>query len=142
MPSQLRPVPALVRGAGEIVEPLSLPRMSLALLPQAEGLSTASVYREADSLGATRTRLDPEAVRALAGRPPATLAASLENDLQPAALSLRPELAEAIATLEREGALAALVTGSGPTVFGVFPDDEAARRAASRVAGAIAVRSG
>jgi 4-diphosphocytidyl-2-C-methyl-D-erythritol kinase len=142
VPSQVRPGSALVRGAGEIVEELPLPRLALVLATQDAGLSTADVYREADRIGATRERLDPEAVRALAGRAPAELAASLENDLQAAALSLRPESGERLAALERAGAMTALVTGSGPTVFGVFDDEEAARAAAARVPGGIAVTAG
>jgi 4-diphosphocytidyl-2C-methyl-D-erythritol kinase len=44
----------------------------------------------------------------------------MENDLEAAALSLRPELARTLALLEEAGALAARISGSGPTVFGVF----------------------
>lgn len=142
VPSQVRPGSALVRGSGEIVEAIALPRLALVLAPQEEGLSTADVYREADRIGAIRDRLDPEAVRALAALSPAELTASLENDLQAAALSLRPEARERIAAIEQAGALAALVTGSGPTVFGVFEDDRAAGSAAERVPGAIAVTTG
>ena len=142
VPSQVRPGSALVRGAGEIVEELPLPRLALVLASHDAGLSTADVYREADRIGATRERLDPEAVRALAGRGAGELAASLENDLQAAALSLRPEAGEQIAALERAGAMAALVTGSGPTAFGVFDEESAARAAAARVPGGIAVIAG
>lgn len=137
VPSQVEPRHALVQGAGEAVEPIGLPPMCLVLVRATEGLSTAAVYREADRIGATRGTLEPEAVRAVAGLPLHSLAASLENDLQAAALSLRPELAEEIAALKRGGALAALVTGSGPTVFGLFEEEGRAREAAARMPGAI-----
>jgi 4-diphosphocytidyl-2-C-methyl-D-erythritol kinase len=65
------------------------------------------------------------------------LVAGLANDLQPAALSLRPELANALEALADAGALAAQVTGSGPTAFGVFADRAAAERAAGQLPGAI-----
>lgn len=139
VPSQVEPRHALVRGAGEIVEPVGLPAMTLVLVPAPDGLATEDVYREADRLGATRDRLDPEAVRALAGRPTGELAAALENDLQAAALSLRPELERSIEGLRRAGALAALVTGSGPTVFGVFETPEDALAAADGLPGALTV---
>ena len=138
-PSQIEPRHALVRGAGEIVEPVALPPMALVLVPADEGLSTAEVYREADRLEATRASLDPERVRALAGRPLRDLAAALENDLQAAAVSLRPELSGSIELLERAGAAAALITGSGPTVFGVFESVDQAGEARDGVPGALAV---
>ena len=130
VPSQVEPGHALVAGAGEVVEPLELPPMRLVLAPSADGLSTAAVYAEADRLGSTRPRVDPAAVRRLAAAPLERLAPTLENDLEPAALSLRPELATTLTGLRGSGALAALVTGSGPTVFAVFQDRADAERAA------------
>jgi 4-diphosphocytidyl-2-C-methyl-D-erythritol kinase len=137
VPSQVEPRHALVTGAGEHLEPVGLPPMALVLVPQAEGLSTAAVYAEADRIGATRPSLDPDAVRALAGAPLPELAEALENDLQAAALSLRPDLERPLAQLRAAGALAALVTGSGPTTFGVFADTGAAERAVREVPGAL-----
>jgi len=120
VPSQIEPRHALVTGAGEGVEPIELPDMWLVLVPAEEGLSTAEVYAEADRLPSTRPHLDPDALRRLACAPLAALAHGLENDLEAAALSLRPELATTLAQLREAGALAANITGSGPTAFGVF----------------------
>jgi 4-diphosphocytidyl-2-C-methyl-D-erythritol kinase len=120
VPSQIEPRHALVTGAGEGVEPIELPDMTLVLMPAAEGLSTAAVYAEADRIPSTRPRLDPDALRRLAAAPLAAFAHGLENDLEAAALSLRPELATTLGALREAGALAAQVTGSGPTAFGVF----------------------
>ena len=64
-------------------------------------------------------------------------AASLDNDLQPAALSLRPELRERLGALAAAGAFGAAVSGSGPTCFGLFPDRSSAETAASELAGAL-----
>jgi 4-diphosphocytidyl-2-C-methyl-D-erythritol kinase len=105
--------------------------MAFVLVPTSPGLSTAAVYAEADRLPSTRARLDPEALRALAGAPLATLANAMENDLEAAALSLRPELLSTLTKLEEAGALAARITGSGPTAFGVFPTAVEAEAAAS-----------
>lgn len=137
VPSQVEPRHALVTGVGEHVEPVALPPMALVLVPQREGLPTAAVYAEADRIGATRSELDPDAVRALARAPLPELARGLENDLQAAALSLRPELERPLEALREAGALAALVTGSGPTTFGVFATVEEAERAAARIPGAL-----
>jgi 4-diphosphocytidyl-2-C-methyl-D-erythritol kinase len=112
-------------GAGEGVEPVALPPMTLLLVPDPTGLSTAEVYAQADALGTTRAELDPDRVRQLAERPLYELAAVLENDLEGAAVSLRPELDDRMDRLREAGALTARVTGSGPTVFGVFHAGEA-----------------
>lgn len=137
VPSQIAPGHLLVSGAGERVEPVELPDMALVLLPHDEGLSTAEVYAEADRIGATRSELDPEWLRAHAGGPLSDLVGAVENDLQPVAVALRPGLADRLASLRDAGALAAAVTGSGPTVFGVFETADDARRAARDLPGAI-----
>jgi 4-diphosphocytidyl-2-C-methyl-D-erythritol kinase len=94
--------------------------MTLVLVPAREGMSTAAVYAEADRLHSTRPKLDPDALRSLAAAPLAALVRGLANDLEAAALSLRPELATTLGALSEAGALAARITGSGPTAFGVF----------------------
>jgi 4-diphosphocytidyl-2-C-methyl-D-erythritol kinase len=131
VPSQVEPRHALVAGTGERVEPIDLPPMTLALVPAVEGLSTAAVYAEADRIGATRDRLDPDSLRELASLPLDRLAAALENDLESAAVALRPELVGTRDALLRRSALAARVTGSGPAVFGVFAHRAAAEAAAA-----------
>jgi 4-diphosphocytidyl-2-C-methyl-D-erythritol kinase len=131
VPSQVEPRHALVGGVGEIVEPVELPPLVAVLVPQPSGLATAAVYAELDRMHGWREALDADRVRALAA------SASLENDLQPAALSLRPELAGVLDELRAAGALGALVSGSGPTCFGLFADRAAAGAAAARMPGAL-----
>jgi 4-diphosphocytidyl-2-C-methyl-D-erythritol kinase len=148
VPSQLDPAFALVGGAGEIVESLPPPaHFGIVLVPEPEGLSTAAVYAEADRLGLGRDadELDEIAdeLRRVAGRGDSPLAYPdlLVNDLARAALSLRPSIGEALEGLREAGAEVALVTGSGPTAFGLFADiaaaDAAAARLGPRFAGAI-----
>ncbi|MFL5885932.1 MAG: 4-(cytidine 5'-diphospho)-2-C-methyl-D-erythritol kinase [Thermoleophilaceae bacterium] len=137
VPSQIRPAHALVTGTGEKVELVELQAMWLVLVPSARGLATADVYAEADRLGTTRARLDPAALRKLAGQPAEAIAGALENDLQAAALALRPELEGTLAALTEAGALGTIVAGSGPTVFGVFGDPEGAEGAAAKIQGAM-----
>ena len=136
VPSQLDPRPVLVRGTGERVERVSLPPFTAVLLPDPNGLSTAAVYAELDHLGGTRDQLDPEPLRRLATLPLAELAASLHNDLEPAALSLRPELRQRLDALTAAGAFGA-VSGSGPTCFGLFADRPSAEAAAAELPGAL-----
>jgi 4-diphosphocytidyl-2-C-methyl-D-erythritol kinase len=137
VPSQIDPRHALVHGVGERVEALVLPRMAVVLIPDADGLSTAAVYAELDRLGGWRTELHPDALGRLAGSHPIELAAALENDLQRAALSLRPDLEERLEALRAAGALGAAVSGSGPTCFGLFTDTGAADEAAASIPGAL-----
>jgi 4-diphosphocytidyl-2-C-methyl-D-erythritol kinase len=137
VPSQVDPRHALVQGVGERIEPLELPGLVAVLVPDAEGLSTATVYAELDRLGGTRASLDPEPLRKLAAAGAAELSAGLENDLQQATLSLRPDLSAKLDSLRSAGALGAAVSGSGPTCFGLFTDREAAEKAAASIRGAL-----
>jgi 4-diphosphocytidyl-2-C-methyl-D-erythritol kinase len=137
VPSQVEPRHALVTGAGEHVEPVDLPDMALVLVPADKGLSTADVYAEADRIPSTRPQLDPQALRTLAAAPLAALARAMENDLEAAALSLRPGLTRTLAALREAGALTALISGSGPTAFGVFTSAAEAESAAEAIPGAL-----
>lgn len=137
VPSQLRPALALVRGAGERVERLPEPASHfVVLLPGGGGLATAAVFAEADRLGLGRTaeELDELAeglrVAAGAGASPLAFSELLVNDLEPAARSLRPDIGDALDALRAAGASHALLTGSGPTAFGLFESLAAARAAA------------
>jgi len=140
VPSQLRPALALVRGAGERIEPLPDPvEHAAVLLPGGGGLSTAAVFAEADRLGLGRTpqELDELAAQlrqvAGAGASPLDYPELLVNDLEAAALSLRPDIGEALEKLRRAGAPVAILSGSGPTAVGLFPDLVAAQAAAAKL---------
>jgi len=135
VPSQIDPRHALVSGVGEIVEPIELPPFAAVLVPRREGLSTAAVYAQFDLLGGGREQLDLDRLREVAHE--MVLAPVLNNDLQPAALALRPELGGVLAALRASGALGAIVSGSGPTCFGLFADRASAQAAAATVEGAL-----
>lgn len=89
-------------------------------------LRTAEVYRELDrhrerhkldiSPARAQPRVDPDVLQALRSGDAHLLAESLFNDLQAPALHLEPQLADVIGLGEENGALAGLVSGSGPTV--------------------------
>jgi 4-diphosphocytidyl-2-C-methyl-D-erythritol kinase len=148
VPSQLEPAFSLVGGAGERVERLDDPgEFGLVLIPDDEGLQTADVFAEADRLGLGRSAAELDQLEgklreaASGGASPLSYLELLANDLEQAALSLRPEISEALAALEEVGAARALVTGSGPTAFGLFADivraDEAASALPPRYANAM-----
>lgn len=107
------------------------------VVPSPTGLSTLDVYRRFDELNpdAASVPAAPVAVlAALATGRPEELVAALHNDLEPAALDLRPELAGLLETGEAAGALRGLVSGSGPTVVFLAESADAARAVAGRLA--------
>ncbi len=131
----------LMTGAGEHVHRLPDPEpFGLLIVPTEAGLSTPDVYREFDRLGGARTNdeLHAREAEARAGEPPPPA-----NDLQDAARALCPAIDPVIRAVAATGAEITLVSGSGPTVFGLFDDVDAARGAAAALAerhpGAVAV---
>ena len=137
VPSQLDPRHALVQGTGERIEPVTLPSLAAVLIPDEDGLSTAAVYAELDRIDGARETLDPTPLHRLTALSRDELSKSLQNDLEPAALSLRPDLQERLDALIAAGAAGAAVSGSGPTCFGLFADRASAERAAERLPGAL-----
>ncbi|MFE2537550.1 4-(cytidine 5'-diphospho)-2-C-methyl-D-erythritol kinase [Streptomyces sp. NPDC059371] len=95
------------------------------------GLSTPAVFREFDRMNEGVRVPEPVASQdlldALAKGDAGALARTVSNDLQSAALSLFPALADTLAAGRAAGALAALVSGSGPTTAFLAPDAESAR---------------
>lgn len=126
---------ALGTGRGEKLRPLDVGGTFSWVFAMAErGLSTPAVFREFDRLTAGLDVPEPVAseqlLDALADGDPDALAAAVSNDLQPAALSLFPELSGTLAAGSTAGALAGLVSGSGPTTAFLARDSESAARIA------------
>jgi 4-diphosphocytidyl-2-C-methyl-D-erythritol kinase len=109
------------------------------------GLSTPAVFSEIDRIRATAgpPRLDnPEPVlAALASGNPADLAPLLGNDLQPAALSLAPGLRRTLRAGTEAGALAGIVSGSGPTCAFLCASAASAIDVGAQLAGAGVCRT-
>ncbi len=151
VPAQVRPGSWLAGGAGERLLELAGAEHSLALLvlPLDAELSTAAVYAEADRLGLTRSAQEIEERRrallaAWTGPAPgargwlAARGALLHNDLQQAAVSLCPQIAEALAAVGAAGADRVLISGSGPTVVGLFAGEQQERAGSPASQGALA----
>ena len=140
VPSQLRPALALVRGAGEKVGPLPAPaEHAVLLLPSGGGLSTKEVFDEEDRLGLGRDESELDGIadelRAAAGAGASPLAYIdlIVNDLEPAAVSLRPDIGDALEALRQAGAPAVFLSGSGPTAVALFPTLTEAEAAAEKL---------
>ena len=134
---------ALGSGRGEQLSPvLARRRWDWVLGMAGEGLSTPAVYAELDRLRAAGRVPDGEelsspdpVIAALRSGPVPALAAALGNDLQPPALSLRPDLRRALRAATGAGAAASIVSGSGPTVAALARDEDSAVRMAATLAG-------
>ena len=137
---------ALGTGRGERLVPvLSRHTYHWVLAFDRRGLSTPEVFGELDRL---RARGEPVRVgpvepvlAALASGDPALLAPLIGNDLQAAALSLRPGLRRTLDAGTSAGALAAVVSGSGPTCAFLCADGDAAVHVAAELAGAGVCRT-
>jgi 4-diphosphocytidyl-2-C-methyl-D-erythritol kinase len=156
VPAQVAPGRWLATGAGERLAALPdpTPALGVLILPLRAALSTAAVYAEADRLGPGRPAEElaerEQALRAALaeGTPLPAAGELLVNDLQAAAISLCPQIADSLEQARGTGAAAAFVSGSGPTVVGLFAGSGGpalAERAAASLAGrtpeAVAARS-
>ena len=130
-------------GRGEVLTQIeSVPAINLVLVTNDEGLSTPAVYKRLDELRAARG-LDPkqapaavvpeELIRALQSGDQRAIATMLNNDLQEAALDLRPDLKKTIEDGLAAGALTGFVSGSGPTVAFLVADANAADEIAQKL---------
>lgn len=129
---------AIGTGRGDILNPaLAHGRFEWVLALSGTGLSTPAVYRELDvhrfELGDDHERpasieVPVGVLQALRAGDPHALAAMMHNDLQVAALRLRPDLQEVLDRGIEAGALRGMVSGSGPTIAFLCASAEAADR--------------
>lgn len=128
---------AVGTGRGDELSPaLARGRFDWVIVTSGEGLSTPDVYRELDrhrqlhaaDIAPVRRRptVDPGVLQALRAGDPTALAATMRNDLQVAALRMRPALGAILERGERMGALAGIVSGSGPTLAFLAENEESA----------------
>jgi 4-diphosphocytidyl-2-C-methyl-D-erythritol kinase len=125
VPSQLTPERCLMTGIGEHVRSLGDPKpFGVVVVPSQQKLSTPAVYAEFDRL---RLGRDGDELDRLSGQVPGAAYESsllaerlLHNDLEAAARSLCPAIGDALVSVRAAGAVRAMVSGSGPTVVGLF----------------------
>jgi 4-diphosphocytidyl-2-C-methyl-D-erythritol kinase len=121
-------------GVGDQLSPaLATSRFDWVLVPAEFGLSTPSVFAELDRLRAAEgiivpepTEVEPAVLAALRTGDAAELSHLLVNDLQRAAIGLAPQLRDALGWADSHGALASIVSGSGPTIALLAHDAAAA----------------
>jgi 4-diphosphocytidyl-2-C-methyl-D-erythritol kinase len=127
--------PALVEGIGEIVRPIPCPQpIWLVLATPAVAKTTAGVYALFDELSEVH-RPDTDAmVAALASGDVQGIARALGNVFEQVLLPRHPEIGALKAAMVAAGALGALMSGAGPSVFGLVPDQATAERVLATVA--------
>jgi 4-diphosphocytidyl-2-C-methyl-D-erythritol kinase len=133
VPFFLRGGAGLATGRGDKVEPLQGRSLALVLVNPRFPASTAEMYGRltpAMYSDGTATRALVRSLR----RGPARVAASLYNGMEGVASGVFPQIPRMRAALLAAGALGALMSGSGPTVFGVARSHEQARQIRARVA--------
>ncbi|MGQ9687362.1 MAG: 4-(cytidine 5'-diphospho)-2-C-methyl-D-erythritol kinase [Desulfobaccales bacterium] len=128
VPFFLHPGPAVGRGIGTDLSILDLPPYWYVLLNPGVSVSTAWVYANLD-LEALAAGGVPRRDRWDGERPQDWVA----NDLENVTLKRFPRLRELLIQLSQAGAVVQGMSGSGPTLFGLFWEEEAARTAAARV---------
>jgi 4-diphosphocytidyl-2-C-methyl-D-erythritol kinase len=121
VPALLAGGPVLARGRGEVVEPVRVSPMRWVLATFAFGVRTADAYRWWDADGAGSGPEPSRLLEAAGSGDSETLGPLLFNDLEGPVASRHPEVEAAKRRLLDAGALGAVMSGSGPTVAGLFP---------------------
>jgi 4-diphosphocytidyl-2-C-methyl-D-erythritol kinase len=124
---------ALATGRGERIERLRSSSLGLVLVNPRFAVSTAEMYGRVAPEMYTDGRHAKTLAGGFGGRTPARVAATLYNGLQEAAVAAYPQIGRIRAALLAAGALGALMSGSGPTVFGVARSFEHARQIRRRL---------
>ena len=125
VPAFLMSGPCIARGRGEKLRRIHLPRLDLLLCFPGFAVPTAWAYAELDRLretgqGLTPSVISPKILRAALRRnEPDKVAAQLTNSFEPAVFRRHPALGHVKEVLLRRGALAASLSGSGSTVYGL-----------------------
>lgn len=119
---------ALAKGRGEIISPLpSPPTCWVVLAKPFIGVSTAEVYRQLNLDGIKHPNTE-KMIEAIKEGNYAGVCANLGNVLEEVTFKLHPEVALIKEQMKRFGADAVLMSGSGPTVFGLVQHDSRMQR--------------
>lgn len=133
VPGQVAPARYLATGAGERLEPLApVAPYAVLVLPGPEPLATGAVFERAAAMGLRRSAAQlAERLAAVRDAGPDLPAELCVNDLEAAALDLLPEIGERLDQARAAGADHVMLSGSGPTVLGLFRDTAKATRPAT-----------
>lgn len=121
----------LAEGIGEVLTPLKpAPHLYVVLVKPPISVSTASVY---NGLNLNNIQLHPDTPRmieAIEARNPYEIAKHMANVLEEVTIPMHPIIGELRKEMAQQGAIGAMMSGSGSTVFGLFDSKEKANKAA------------
>lgn len=124
----------LAEGIGEKLTPLpAMPKCHVLLAKPPVSVSTQKVYEKLDAQEVTK---HPDIDGILLGLQTGDLekiTSSMGNVLENVTITEYPQIERIKDVMKEEGALNAMMSGSGPTVFGIYDDKMLARRAAARI---------
>ncbi|MGQ9508176.1 MAG: 4-(cytidine 5'-diphospho)-2-C-methyl-D-erythritol kinase [Thermodesulfobacteriota bacterium] len=121
---------AIASGIGERLERVEIPRLFYVLIYPNFGISTHWAYQNF-----VLTKKEFHFNLRQLSMTPQGISSILWNDLEEVVSKRYPEIKTMKEMLLSVGALGSLMTGSGPTVFGIFPDEETAKEGGKRIRG-------
>jgi 4-diphosphocytidyl-2-C-methyl-D-erythritol kinase len=122
----------IMRGVGERITPVALPKMWYVVVYPGVAISTAAVY---SGLRIYLTKNENDVTVSGNFSQITDVADMLENDLEEVAISICPEIKPIKERLLEAGALGSLMSGSGSAVFGIFENEGAAQKALEKLGG-------
>jgi 4-diphosphocytidyl-2-C-methyl-D-erythritol kinase len=126
--------PAVARGRGEQLATANIARpVTLLLLNPSVSVSAGWAYSEMKDYSGEDDEYARRFIEALEAGDFRALGELAVNDLEAPVVKMHPVVGEMKAALRKEGALFSAMSGSGPTVFGVFADRKAAEQAAKAI---------
>lgn len=130
VPLFLHGTSCIMRGIGEQIEPLSLPKLWYVIVYPGIILHTKTVY---EGLKIPLTLARNDITLSARFKTIFDIARTMENDLEPVVFSLYPQVQTIKERLQEAGAIGSLMSGSGSSVFGVFQSEAAAELASDKV---------
>ncbi len=130
VPYCLRGGTVLAEGIGEVLTDLpALPRTAIVIVKPKISVSTADIYKAMDSAQITLRPDTAALIEALKAKDVQALAARMHNVMEQVTQGMHPVIGEIKNALLKHGALGAIMSGSGPSVFGLFDDFARAKKA-------------
>ncbi|MBE5932084.1 MAG: 4-(cytidine 5'-diphospho)-2-C-methyl-D-erythritol kinase [Lachnospiraceae bacterium] len=125
---------AISEGIGEVLTPIKgLPKVHVLVAKPPVNVSTKEIYT---NLKANELKHHPDVdgmVEALESENLIAIAERMENVLETVTVNMHPQIEELKSLMKEQGALNAIMSGSGPTVFGLFDDKDKVWEAAMMI---------
>ena len=132
---------ALAEGRGEILTKIApCPKAWIVLAKPPVGLSTPAVYKAIDSLNIEYHPDTDGIIKAIKNNDIYEISSKLSNVLEEASIPMCPMIGQIKEKLLLSGAIGSLMSGSGPTVYGIFDDVKKAENAVNVIKDEFKIR--